>query len=336
MSRSPILPDYPKCAARAAAAAALLILSLACRDDAALPFESSEEPGDPELAAAPVGSSGSLTLDTRSKQAGIVFGSTGGVLNVYLDRVHTGWLNGGSLSPSNILSSLSGARSKGGRVVIKLCKGRDEYVKNSDGTFSLAKWKSLVSRYKTVNLGPYISDGTIIGHYLIDEPHRAARWGGKAIPYKTLEEMARFSKEIWPQMHTMIRVAPSWLAGAPFQWRYVDAGWTQYRATLGDAAKWVGSEAAIAEREGLGLVVGLNLLNGGNGSSNIRGATRGKWAMSASEIRKYGSAMLASKHACGFFNWTWDSEYYGRSDIRSAMADVSSKARNHAKTSCRQ
>jgi hypothetical protein len=58
--------------------------------------------------------------------------------------------------------------------------------------------------------------------------------------------------------------------------------------------------------------------------------------MSAAEIREYGYAMLGSKRACAFFNWTYDSDFYDRSDIRSAMADVSARARDHAKTSCRQ
>ena len=55
-----------------------------------------------------------------------------------------------------------------------------------------------------------------------------------------------------------------------------------------------------------------------------------------SEMRNYGWAMLAQSYACGFFNWTHDVSYYGRSDIKSAMADLSAKARGHAKTSCRQ
>jgi len=250
--------------------------------------------------------------------------------------VHTGWLNGGSISPSNVLANLSAARAKGGRVVLKLCKGKDSYVKNADGTFSISKWKSLVSQYRNVNLGPYIKDGTIIGHYLIDEPHRAQRWGGKGISYNTLEEMAKFSKSIWPDLNTMVRVTPSWLAGASFTWKYVDAGWTQYRSSLGDPARYIKAEAEAARREGLGLVVGLNVLDGGNGSSKIGGYTRGKWAMSANEIRNYGSAMLAVSEACAFFNWTWDNDYYNRSDIRKAMADASALARKHAKTSCRQ
>jgi hypothetical protein len=148
--------------------------------------------------------------------------------------------------------------------------------------------------------------------------------------------MAKYSKELWPQMTTMVRVEPSYLASASLTYKYVDAGWTQYQVAKGDAAKWVAAEAAAAKRKGLGLVVGLNVINGGNGSSKIRGTRSGKWSMSASEIRNYGSAMLGQSLACGFFNWTHDPEYYGRSDIRSAMADVSAKARSHVKTSCRQ
>ena len=327
-----------------AAALALLLLAAACGDEPNLPSQPDDEilteqtpepepPPVPEPAPAPTAAD---VLDNRSAQPGLVFGSSGGVLNAYLNDVHTGWLNGGSISPSNVLANLSAARAKGGRVVLKLCKGKDSYIKNSDGTFSLSKWKSLVSQYRSVNLGPYIKDGTILGHYLIDEPHRAQRWGGKAISYATLEEMAQYSKSIWPDLSTMVRVTPSWLAGASFTWKYVDAGWTQYRSSLGDAARYVKAEAEAARREGLGLVVGLNVLDGGNGSSKIRGYSSGKWAMSATEIRNYGSAMLSVGEACAFFNWTWDDDFYSRSDIKNAMADVSALARKHARTSCRQ
>jgi hypothetical protein len=317
-----------------AVTAGLLFLCAACGDDSAGP--SSPLPSDPTVATAdPIDLDVASVLDTRSSRPGIVFGSSN-MRNNYLNSVHTGWNYGGPLDPSNILSHLSGAREKGGRVVIKLCKGADKYVKNSDGTFSLSKWKSLVSRYKNVKLGPYISDGTIIGHYLIDEPHRAARWGGKIIPQATLEAMAKYSKELWPQMTTMVRVVPSWLASKPVTYKYLDAGWLQYASGKGDAAKLVSAEVAAAKKKGLGLVVGMNVLDGGNGSSGIRGTKSGKWAMSASELRNYGSTLLGQSYACAYFNWQHNTDYYERSAIKSAMSDLSTKARSHTKTSCRQ
>ena len=334
MHRLPLSPARPF--SGRLAVAGLLVLSFACVSDSAdpagpSPTEAADTPAEVmeavELDAAPT------LIDNRTSLPGIVFASAG-MRNEDLDKVHTGWKNGGPLDPSNILKWLSGARAKNGRAVVKLSKGHDRYVTNSNGTFNVSKWKALVAAYRNVNLDPYIADGTIVGHMLIDEPHRAAKWGGKAISHATLEEMAKFSKQLWPRMPTLVRVEPSWLGQARFTYKYVDAGWTQYTAGKGDAKRWVESEAAAAKREGLGLVVGLNVTDGGNGSSGIRGESSGKWAMSASELKGYGTAMLSSSHACAFVMRSFDESYYGRSDIERAMADLSAQARNHARTSC--
>jgi hypothetical protein len=285
--------------------------------------------------AAPLTVDAAVVLDGRSSLPGVVFGSFN-MQNSLFSSVHTGAVRGGGLDASNILSLLAGAKAKGARVVLKLCNGADSFVKNADGTFSLTKWKSLVNRFASVNLNPYISDGTIIGHYLIDEPQRASKWGGKVISQATLESMAQYSKARWAGMTTFVRVVPSWLASSSVTYQYLDAGWAQYESGKGDPARWVAAEVAAAKGKGLGLAVGLNVLDGGNGSSGIPGWQNGKYAMSASEIRSYGSAMLNQSYSCAFFMWMYDGSYYGRSSIKSAMADMSTKARSHAKTSCRQ
>ncbi len=253
----------------------------------------------------------------------------------YLSSVHTGTLLGGPLSPSNIVATLTATRSRGGRIVIKLSKGRDGFVKDASGNFSLTKWKALVSEYRNVNLGPFIADGTILGHYLVDEPHRAAKWG-KVISQATVEAMAAYSKQLWPTMPTLVRVVPSWLAAAPVTYKHLDAGWLQYASGKGEVTQMVASEVAAAKRKALGLVVGMNALDGGNGSSRIAGWSKGKYAMSATEIRTYGTALLNQSYACGFYVWHHNTTYYGRTDIKNAMAELSAKAKVHAKTSCRQ
>jgi hypothetical protein len=272
-------------------------------------------------------------MDNRSNAPGIVFGVIN-MPNNYLSTVLTGWLNGGPLDPSNIDAWLSGARAKGARVVLKLCKGHDRYVKNSDGTFSLSKWKALVARYQNSRFDSYIADGTILGHFLIDEPHRASRWGGKAISSATLEEMAKYSRQLWPDMTTIVGEEPRWLTASSYT--YLDAAWPQYASNKGDVAQWIAAETATARNKGLGMVMSMNIRDGGNGSSGIPGSLRGYWAMSANEIRTNGNALLAQSYACGFFTWRHDPSYYGRSDIKSALADLSTKARSHAKTACRQ
>lgn len=311
---------------RSLAAALLLALVTGCTDDRMGPEPTpGSDPGEPEF----------VVLDNRSSSPGIVFG-VNNMENPLLNSTYTGSVLSGSIDPSNIMSKLAAARAKHARLVLKLCKGRDDYVKNADGTFSLSKWKTLVSRYRSLGLGPYIADGTIVGHYLIDEPQRAVRWGGKAISPATLEAMAQYSKQIWPGMSTLVRVVPSWLASYSITYRYLDAGWAQYASGKGEVTNWIANEVAAAKRKGLGLVVSMNVLDGGNGSSKIGGWTKGKYAMSATELRTYGGALLAQSYGCGFFNWQYDSNYFGRTDVKSAMADLSTKARKHTKTSCRQ
>lgn len=294
-------------------------------------------PGPDSTLAPPVDSSGiDGVIVSTSSHPGIAFG-TFNMEGPQLGTVHTGSLRAGTI-PTSFLPILAEAKAKGARLVIKLTGGSQSHVKNDDGTFSLTKWKALVDKYKavTTSFGPYIADGTIIGHYLIDEPNMAHRWGGKVIPQATIEAMAKHSKQIFPTMHTLVRVVPTWLASAPVTYTYLDAGWAQYTAVKGDAARWVAAEVSAAKSKGLGIVVSLNVLNGGNGSSGIRGTESGKYSMSANELRSYGGALLAQSYTCAFYQWMYNSTYYGRSDIKSAMAELSGKARTHAKTSCRQ
>jgi hypothetical protein len=297
------------------------------------PADSSDSPADSAVGGSPEGedSSDPPVIETLASQAGIVFG-TNSLDASLLSSVHTGTLRGGGVTEQSVGKLLADVKAKGGRIVLKLCNGSDSYVKNGDGTFSLTKWKSLVARFKSSNLGPYISDGTIVGHYLIDEPQRTQRWGGKEISRATLEEMAKYSKSIWPTLPTFVRAVPSWLASGSQNYSYLDAGWAQYTAGKGTVNDYIASEVAAAKKKGLGLAVGLNVLDGGDGSSRIAGYTRGKYAMSASEIRTYGTALLNQTYACAFYNWMYDAGYYGRSDVKSAMADMSAKARNHQRT----
>jgi hypothetical protein len=58
--------------------------------------------------------------------------------------------------------------------------------------------------------------------------------------------------------------------------------------------------------------------------------------MSASELKTYGNVLLNQTYACGFLTWMYNSSYFGRSDVKSSMSALASRARSHAKTSCRQ
>jgi hypothetical protein len=264
---------------------------------------------------------------------GIVFSSSQLPLT-QLNSVNTGLVY--TPTPSNLLSFLSQVKSKNGRVLIKLAGGENTY-KNSDGSFNLDKWKAGVARYKSVAFGSYVSDGTIVGHFLVDEPHFDGRWGGKVIPQATLEEMAKYSKSLYPTLITLVNAPANYLTQATVSYVYLDAAWAMYRSkTSSSPGTWVANQASKARSKGLGLVAGMNVLDGGNGSSGLRGTQPRTWMMSAAELRSYGTALLSQSYVCAFSMWQYNSTYYGRADVKSAMADLSALARSHAKTSCKQ
>lgn len=236
--------------------------------------------------------------------------------------------------PSDILVTLAAARRRGARVLLRL-SASDKYWLNRNHTVNLTKWKSQVARFKRVNLQPYIKDGTLLGHILVDEPHDASNWGGRPVPFATLEAMAKYSKQLWPGLTTVVRSYPDWLSKASFRWKYLDAALAQYSARKGEVSRWMRNQSSYAKREGLGLIFSLNLLNGGNKASRIKGLYRGAYAMSSSQIKSWGTQLATHSQTCGFFFWNYDRRYFGRSDIRSALAYVSGKAKNRSRQSCR-
>lgn len=267
---------------------------------------------------------------------GIAFGAYN-MRSQYLTSVLNATMQG--IWPDFLMGDLVIARAKGGRMILKMHGGPDDLVQNADGTFSLTKWRALADRFKKYDFSSYITDGTLMGHFLIDEPQNPAKWGGKTIPHATVEAMAKYSKQLWPKLPTFARVRPTWLAKATFTYVYLDAGWVQYAARFGSVPTFIAAEVAAAKSKGLGVVTGMNVLDGGNGSSGVAGWSRGKYAMSATEIRNYGTALLNQSYVCGFYNWTYldmGAAYFARPAILSALTDLSTKAKGHIKISCRQ
>lgn len=270
---------------------------------------------------------------TAAVPPGIVFASFA-LTPAQLSTVHTGIV--GPSSPSALLSYLSQVKAKGGRVLIKLSGGEKGY-RNADNTFNLDKWKTAVAKFRSVNFSPYITDGTIVGHFIIDEPQFPSRWGNHVIPQATVEAAAQYSKQLWPTLPTVVNAPANWLAASTVTYTGLDAGWAMFRAgTSGSPSTWVANQASKARQKGLGLFAGLNLLDGGDGSSGFHGNLPSRWAMSAAEVRSYGTALLSQSYLCGFGMWEYDATYYGRADVKAALSDISARARSHAATSCRQ
>ena len=226
-----------------------------------------------------------------------------------------------NVSPSALLKELQEVKSKGGKVILALSGSPKYYL---DGKyFSMNKWKERVNRYKSINFRSYIDDGTIVGHYLIDEPNDPANWGGRPVSSSTVEELAKYSKSIWPTMATIVRAEPKFMGD---NHRYLDAAWAQYLYRRGNANEYIKDVVGVAQRKGLGLVVGMNVLKGGNPNGS---------KMTASEVEQWGSALLSSSYPCAFINWTYSSDYFNSSGIKSAMSTLRRKAESRSTKTCK-
>jgi hypothetical protein len=297
-------------------------------------------------------SGGLLTPPTRARASrtgrGIPFGPPKLPRELYGD-VFTGTKL--ALAPDSTTSMLAAARANAMRVFVILV-GPQRYYRNSDGTFNLDLWKARVSRFRDVDLREFVRDGTIIAHQLVSEAKARSQWGGSIIPNHVLDEMARFSKELWPNMATVLRTDPSDLeehaAGYEdpwpcWRWRHLDAASARYLARKGDVDRFAGEEQASADRQHLALVVGVNAFSGGDGSSRIPSPVAGKWAMSPDELRANGAALLRTTSVCAFELWRYetpgsefeDIHYFRRPDIAGAMAELAAVAAQRPARSCR-
>jgi hypothetical protein len=311
-----------KLARRTARQRALSLIALA----AALTGCDTDRLTDPTTEAEPVSVSapssptavGFTPAFASSFAGGIPFGTFNHPTSA-LSSVYNGALR--VILPNELLGELAAIKARGGRVVLSLVGPKANFVEK-DGDFSLTLWKERVDRYRGVNFNSYIQDGTIIGHYLMDEPNDAHNWNGRPVPGSMVEQMAAYSKQLWPGMATIVRVDPGYLTPwAPY--RHLDAAWAQYVTRKGTAEDYIKRNIADAQRLGLMLVTGLNISKGDGGRE-----------MSADLVESAGTTLLEQSYPCAFLSWTYDDEYLARANIRTAMSRLSQMARNHVSRSC--
>jgi hypothetical protein len=297
-------------------------------EDAAL---DEEEEGSVDLVLA-AGPTAGTALDAESRttrfRGGIPFGT------FHLPRNLYGTYNGSisNIAPRYLISYLEAARRSGTRVMLSFA-GSARNFQNRDRSFSLEKWTTRVNRFRGINLSSYIRDGTIIGHYLMDEPHDPRNWGGRLVSRQTIEAMARYSKSRWPTLPTIVRSPPSYLRG--YRYRYLDAAWAQYHQRFGSPATWIERNVRDARAARLALVTGVNQLAGGARLGGLRGFHQGDFAMGAIQLRSWGGAILRNSYPCAFLSWKFDPRYMARVDIRSAMTSLASQARARPTRTCR-
>lgn len=228
------------------------------------------------------------------------------------------------------------AQAAGVRVTLRLTGGHVRYT-GRDGGFDLARWRAMLERHDPARLAPFIADGTLAGHMLLDDIYE---FEGPAATGDDLDELARLSKAHLPGLPTYVREAAGALP-VPSSGRYhhLDLSVSQYHHRRGDVVAYVQEHVAAADALGLGLIHGLNLPDGGDGRSKQPGWRSGHWAMSAAEIDDYGAVLADSDAYSMFLCWEYDaverwsdgsigSTWLDRPDIQAALAKLSQTVRD--------
>jgi hypothetical protein len=237
-----------------------------------------------------------------------------------------------NIAPGHLLRELRAIKQRGGKVILMFA-GPEHYYK-TNGYFSLSKWKARINRYRRINFSSYVRDGTVIGHYLIDEPNDPKNWRNRPVQPSTVEEMAKYSKQIWPNMPTVVRTWPSYFSRKTgrngrlraVRYRYLDAAWAQYEVhRFPNVNEFVRSNVATAKANGLALIIGMNVIHGGRSR---------RTEMTAEQIRSYGSLLLETSYPCAFISWQYRDYYMKRRSIQQAMAHLRSKAKSRGYKSC--
>ena len=313
-------------APRVGLAALALILCTACRV-----FESQESefpdagPNGPDSLYAGIG-------------RGIPFGEAGLSLEQFRSPITGAQL---PVSRSNVGAVLKAARAGKLRLVLNLAGSGDHY-RNPDGTFNLEVWKSRIDTYRDVDFSPYVTEGLVLAHFLMDEPGALGTWGGRQVSRADIEEMARYSKSIWPTLPTVVRAAPGWLVVGDTTYQSLDIAWAQWAGPQHGAGSGLTPEqfrdqnVALAKQLGLGLIFGLNYLDGGDGSSGIHG-TAGHpewWQMSVAELVNVGTVLADAPYSCAFLSWRYEPQFESRPEVRGALDSIAAVAATRGGTSC--
>jgi nucleoid-associated protein YgaU len=156
-----------------------------------------------------------------------------------------------------------------------------------------------------------------------------------------VEEMARYSKSIWPSLPTVVRAPPGWLRRSGLTWQYLDIAWAQWAAGSEESEgktpeQFRDENVAEAKAQGLGLVMGMNLLNGGDGSSGEPGNRSGRWEMSAAEVVRVGTVLAETPYACAVLSWRYDAAFEQRPGTPAALDKVAAAAADRGGISCLQ
>jgi hypothetical protein len=215
---------------------------------------------------------------------------------------------------------LDSLRASKARVMLSTLRAK---MKNADGTLSIDAFRTEIGKWAAAaDVASYFSDGTIIAINVMDD--NATAWVVPVTPAQ-VDSLAQIVKQTWPNAVVSTRTRPAQLGTYPFQ--YLDMAWAQYSGPYRDGPplQYRDTQVADAKARGLGLVLSLNVLDGGCGSpttaclSGIPGtdiwgtfenaASLRRYQVSAAELLAYGKIFIEEPYNCAFLPWRYSVGY---------------------------
>lgn len=192
----------------------------------------------------------------------------------------------------------------GMKVTLRLTAWNDNLATN--GNFDISKWKEDLLVWKNSGVQTYIDNGILVGHMMLDD---ILTFTGANPTAAEIDEMARYSKELLPGLMTFVRNrATTMPVPADGTYDYLDAVVNQYEVLHGNVETYAVTEAAAAKKLNVSIINGLDIADGGDGSSGQAGWRKGFYAMSDVEIMRYSEVLLHVPGVNMFLMWEYDKE----------------------------
>jgi hypothetical protein len=333
---------------RTAGLVACAVLAGACESNDPLDSVAPSDPG-------PTASDPSTSAVTPSFASVSYTGIPYGPFGLWATSTDVKWgpkpftMSQNSEDAGGVVTHISSARLMGQRLVFMLAGGPSgNYTTN--GKFDMTKWKKKMDSYNTTAIrnaiAAGVSDGTVVGNSLIDEPE-TKRWGG-VITKSMLDQMASYAKKMFPTLPQGVAHGPPAYKWRPTEYYHVvDFVLYQYAwwVTKGDVNAWRTAVLARAKLDGVTPAFSINILDGGvedlDGTWNCTSSGQAgvgtyypMCRMTATQVRNWGLALVG--YGCAMEMWTFNSTYVNKSDNLSALKDLGTAAASKPKRSCKR
>lgn len=254
-----------------------------------------------------------------------------------------------AVTGKRVMRDLERTRECGARTFAQIRRSK---LKDSTGKLSVEAARAELDTWPWPGLCGRVQDSTIIAFYIGDDVEDP-EWGPAKLPVRLAQwdSIAGIIRARCPGAPVAIRSHPNQLE-ARGPWLWLTTAWTQYTNRRGPPEQFLALQVASARRQRLGLVAGVNLLNGGCGPADRRkcfpdipgttlvGTQPELYQLSAAELVYYKTVALSDPYVCASVDWSWgpafQSRFHERPEVRSAMKALGVVARKRPLSSCIQ